>query len=84
MYSKFTILLGVIFPIEFFPEVMQRILVFTPLYVTAYGPAKFFVDFSYDNFFVIILAQIAYVFISYAMCMVVFTSSVKRLNVNGG
>ena len=84
MYSKFTILLGVIFPIEFFPEVMQKILVFTPIYVTAYGPAKLFVDFSYDNFFSILLAQIIYVGVSYAMCMAVFTSSVKRLNVNGG
>ena len=84
MYSKFTILLGIIFPIEFFPEVMQKILVFTPVYVTAYGPAKLFVDFSYNNFYTIILAQLVYVSISYAICMTLFACSVKRLNVNGG
>ncbi|MBR6252404.1 MAG: ABC-2 family transporter protein [Clostridia bacterium] len=84
MYSKFTILLGIIFPIEFFPEIMQKVLVFTPVYVTAYGPAKLFVDFSYSNFYTIIVAQLIYIAISYAVCMTLFACSVKRLNVNGG
>lgn len=84
MYSKFIILLGVIFPIEFFPEAMQKVLVFTPIYVTSYGPAKLFVDFSMDNFISIIIAQLIYVLFSYGLCMTVFSSSVKRLNINGG
>ena len=84
MYSKFIILLGVIFPLEFFPESIQKVLVFTPVYVTAYGPAKLFVDFSMDKFFPIILAQLMYIFIAYGFCMILFGSSVKKLNVNGG
>ena len=50
MYSKCIVLLGVIFPIEFFPETVQKVLTFTPIYVTAYGPAKLFVDFSIEKF----------------------------------
>ena len=84
MYSKFVLLLGVIFPIEFFPVFWQKILVYTPIYVTAYGPAKLFVDFSMENYVSIISAQIVYIFISYAICSLVYESGAKRLNVNGG
>ena len=84
MYSKFVVLLGVIFPIEFFPEAVQRILTFTPIYVTAYGPAKLFVDFSIDKFYSILFAQIIYVFISYGLCMAIYSKAARRLNVNGG
>ncbi len=84
MYSKFTILLGVIFPIEFFPEVLQKILVFSPIYVTAYGPAKLFVDFSMDNFLNIFMAQIIHVFIAYGISMMIYSWGAKKLNANGG
>ncbi len=84
MYSKCIVLLGVIFPIEFFPETVQKVLTFTPIYVTAYGPAKLFVDFSIEKFYSILLAQIAYVFISYGICMAIYSKGARRLNVNGG
>ncbi len=84
LYSKFMILVGVIFPIEFFPEWAQKILVFSPIYVTSYGPAKLFVDFSMENFVTITLAQIAYFFIVYGLGYALYNSGVKRLNVNGG
>ena len=84
MYSKFVILLGVIFPIEFFPIGVQKFLTYTPIYVTAYGPAKVFVDFSMDKYLSIIIAQVIYVFVSYGICMAIYGSGAKRLNVNGG
>ncbi len=84
MYSKCMLLLGVIFPMEFFPESIQKILVYTPIYVTSYGPAKLFVDYSFDKFISIILAQIIYVFVSYGLCMTIYNCSARRLNVNGG
>ncbi len=84
MYSKFLLLLGVIFPVEFFPESVQKFLAYTPIYVTAYGPAKLFVDFSIEKYFAIIYAQIVYVFISYGLCMAIYNCGAKRLNVNGG
>ena len=84
LYSKFIILIGVIFPIEFFPQSIQGILVYTPIYVTSYGPAKLFVDFSMDNFVSIIVAQLLYIFFTYSLCLVMYNSGVKKLNVNGG
>jgi len=84
LYSKFIILIGVIFPIEFFPESIQGILVYTPVYVTAYGPAKLFVDFSMNNFISITIAQLLYIFFTYSICLAIYNSGVKRLNVNGG
>ncbi len=84
LYSKFIILIGVIFPIEFFPESIQGILTYTPIYVIAYGPAKLFVDFSTSNFVSIIFAQILYVFLTYGVCVAIYNSGVKKLNVNGG
>ncbi len=84
LYSKFLILVGVIFPIEFFPEAIQKVLIYTPIYVTAYGPAKLFVDFSFDGFINIFLAQIVYIFIAYGLCAALYNSGAKRLNVNGG
>jgi len=84
LYSKFLLLVGVIFPIEFFPPAIQEFIVYSPVYVTAYGPAKLFVDFSLDVFINVMIAQILYIFISYGLCVALYNSAAKRLNVNGG
>ena len=84
LYSKVILVLGTIFPIEYFPKVVQPILNYSPVYVVSYGPAKLFVDFSYSNFISIIIAQIIYVFIAYAICSLMYKKGVKNLNVNGG
>ena len=46
IYSKFILVLGTIFPIEYFPKVLQPIINLSPIYAVSYGPAKLFVDFS--------------------------------------
>ena len=84
LYSKIILILGTIFPIEFFPGVLQRIMVYTPIYVICYGPAKLFVDFSIIGAINIILAQLMYLFIVWLMCNVLYRKGVKKLNVNGG
>ena len=84
LYSKIILVLGTIFPIEFFPEAIQTMLLYSPIYVVSYGPAKLFVDFSVNDFISIILAQIIYVFIGYIMCSLMYKKGVKKLNVNGG
>lgn len=84
LYSKVILLLGTIFPIEYFPEVIRPILKFSPVYVISYGPAKLFVDFSYSGAFSIIVAQVIYILISYLLCLFVYKKGVKKLNVNGG
>lgn len=84
VYSKFILILGTLFPIEFFPKIIQPILKLSPIYVINYGPAKLFVDFNLNNFIFIIIAQIIYIFIALLLCNLVYRKGVKNLNVNGG
>ncbi len=84
VYSKIILVLGTIFPIEYFPTVLQKILNYSPVYVVSYGPAKLFVDFSWDKAISVIIAQIIYVAITYGICSFIYKKGVKRINVNGG
>ena len=84
VYSKLILVLGTLFPIEYFPSVIRPILIYSPIYVVSYGPAKLFVDFSWSNFISIIIAQLIYIFIAYGLCSLVYKKGVKNLNVNGG
>lgn len=84
LYSKLILIVGTLFPIEFFPKLLQGVLKYSPIYVVSYGPAKLFVDFSIGKFISIIIAQIIYIIIAYALCMLIYKKGVKKLNVNGG
>ncbi len=84
IYSKFILVLGTIFPIEYFPKVLQKILKFTPVFVVSYGPAKLFVNFSYQSALVILGAQVIYLTIAYLLCSFIYKKGVKNINVNGG
>ena len=84
VYSKLILVLGTLFPIEYFPSVIRPILMYSPIFVVSYGPAKLFVDFSFSNFISILIAQIIYIFIAYGLCHLVYKKGVKNLNVNGG
>lgn len=84
LYSKIMLILGTMFPIEYFPTFLQKILPYSPIFVTCYGPAKIFVDFSYNLSLKVLVAQIIYIVISYLLCLFVYKKGVKKLNVNGG
>lgn len=84
LYSKFILVLGTIFPIEYFPSFLQVFLKFSPIYVVSYGPARLFVNFSYQEFITIIIAQLIYIVVTYFLCFIVYQKGVKNLNVNGG
>ena len=84
LYSKLILVLGTTFPIEYFPQFIRGILSYSPIYVVSYGPAKLFVDFSWNSFIHIIIVDIIYLFISYILCTLIYKKGVKKLNVNGG
>ena len=84
LYSKLILVVGTLFPIEYFPSFIQPILNISPIYVVCYGPAKLFVDFSLNNFITILLAQIIYIIISLLLCNLLYKKGVRNLNVNGG
>ena len=84
LYSKLILVVGTIFPIEYFPKVIQPILNFSPIYVVCYGPAKLFVNFSWGSFMSVIFAQVIYIGIAWGLCTLLYKKGVKNLNVNGG
>lgn len=84
LYSKLILVVGTIFPIEYFPSFIQPILSISPIYVVCYGPAKLFVNFSLNNFIHVLTAQIIYIIISYTLCNLLYKKGVVNLNVNGG
>lgn len=84
IYSKFILVLGTIYPIEYFPDAIQPILTFSPIYVVSYGPAKLFVDYNIYDFISIIIAQIIYIVFGYFICSLMYKKGVRKLNVNGG
>ncbi len=84
VYSKLILVLGTIFPIEYFPIGVQKVLSYSPIYVVSYGPAKLFVDFSFDTFKNIFIYQLIYLLIAYLLASFIYKKGVKKLNVNGG
>ena len=84
LYSKLILVVGTIFPIEFFPKVLQPIMKYSPIYVVSYGPAKLFVDFSVEKLLEILGIQVMYLVICFLIAHFVFKKGVKKLNVNGG
>ena len=84
VYSKLILVLGTIFPIEYFPAFLQGILKFSPIYVVSYGPARLFVNFSWEEFISVIMAQGIYLIIAYLLCSLLYKKGVRNLNVNGG
>lgn len=84
IYSKLTLILGVMLPVEFFPHWLQPIIKTLPFLYTTYGPAKLVVDFSYQKFIEIFIFQVIYLIIFIGITFAVYSKGVKKLNVNGG
>ena len=84
LYSKVIIVIGTVFPLEFFPKVIQPIIRFSPIYVVSYGPAKLFVQFSNEQFIQVLIAQLIYLGIAFLLCHGIYRKGVRKLNVNGG
>lgn len=84
LYSKFILVFGTIFPIEFFPVIVQPLLRYSLIYVVSYGPANLLVDFGWEKFLNVTIAQIIYIGIVYGLATLIYRKGVKKLNVNGG
>lgn len=84
VYDKMILVLGTMFPIEMFPQILRPIMRCTPIFVVTYGPAKLIIDFTVKTFIEILIAQILYLIISIAIVIILYKKGVKKLNVNGG
>ena len=84
LYSKFILVLGTIFPIEFFPTVLRPVLQYSPIFAVTYGPAKLFVHFTVKGALEVLFVQGIYIGIAYGLCLWLYRKGVRSLNVNGG
>lgn len=84
LYSKLILVVGTLFPIEFFPKVLQPLLKYSPIYVVSYGPAKLFVDFTLEKFIEVIIIQVIYLIVCLGIAHLIYKKGVRKLNVNGG
>ena len=84
VYNKFILIFGVFFPLEMFPNIIQKIIRLTPIYGVSYGPAKLMIDFSFDIFKSVMFSQIISLVVVFILIKIVYGRGVKKLNVNGG
>jgi ABC-2 type transport system permease protein len=84
IHSKIILILGTLFPVEYFPSFLQPLIIASPIFVTCYGPARLFVNFTGETCASVIIAQIIYVIAIYLLCSLIYRKGVKRINVNGG
>ena len=84
LYSKMILVIGTLFPVEFFPSFIQPFIKLTPIYVVSYGPAKLFVDYNINNAIHILLTQGIYLLCAFGICHLIYNKGVKKLSVNGG
>lgn len=84
VYNKIVLIFGVFFPIEMFPNIIQNILKFTPVYGVSYGPAKLIINFSSEILGSVLLSQVVSLVIVFILIGIVYGRGVKKLNVNGG
>lgn len=84
LYDKLLLVVGTMFPIEIFPEILQPFFKMTPIYTVCYGPAKLIVDFSAEKCMEILAAQALYLAAGCGLMFLVYKKGVKKLYVNGG
>lgn len=84
LYNKVILVVGIMFPVEIFPETLQPLLKLTPIYTVCYGPAKLIVDFSLEKCLEIAAAQILYLAVGCGLMFLIYRKGVRKLYVNGG
>lgn len=84
IYDKLLIVIGIMFPVEVFPKVLQPAISLSPIYAVTYGPAKLLVDFSFRIYVKVLLVQAVYLSVLTLLLYFVYRKGVRKLNVNGG
>lgn len=84
LYGKLLLLVGTLFPVEIFPDVLQPFFRLTPIYTVCYGPAKLAVDFSIGKYIEILGAQCLYLCAACTLMFFLYGKGVRKLYVNGG
>ena len=82
--NKFLMILGMFFPLEFFPNWLQPVILYSPIYATLSGPCKLLANFSWDAFLQVSASQIIWGVLLVALGGLLFKKGTKKVNINGG
>ncbi len=82
--SKLFMILGLFFPIEFYPAWLQPIIKYSPIYSVMSGPANLVANFSWTAFAEIIISQVAWGIVLLAIGYGVYCLGKRRVTSNGG
>ena len=85
IYQKFVFILGgLMIPVDFLPEWLQKIARVLPFSQTTYAPAKLFAAFSWEQFRQVIVLQLIWLIIFGLALAWQYRTMARRLAVNGG
>ena len=85
IYQKLIFILGgLLIPIDFLPDWLQRIARLLPFSYTTYAPAKLFVAFNPAQFGQILAHQLLWIGVMGGLLLWQYRWAVRRLEVNGG
>ena len=82
--SKFIMLLGLFFPVEFFPSWLQPIITYSPIYSIMSGPASLVANFSWELFAQVAISQVAWAVILISIGMGILALGKRKVVSNGG
>jgi len=71
-------------PIEFYPEIVQKIFYCLPTTYMVYTPARIFIGTDIYTTFILLGLEILSLIFWYVGCRMLYLKGVKRINVNGG
>ncbi len=85
IYNKLLLVAGgVLIPLDFFPDWLRQICQSLPFAYTIYGPARFFVDPSWQRFVTLTLGQLGWIAVFAGLLFLVYNRGKSWLNINGG
>lgn len=82
--QKFLMILGMFFPLEFFPSWLQPIIKFSPIYSIMSGPSSLVANFSWELFGQVVLSQVAWCVIIILLGLGLFSLGKRKVTSNGG
>ena len=77
-------LLGLFFPIEFYPTWLQPIIKYSPIYSMMSGPATLVANFSWWGFLEIFLSQLIWGILVILLGLLVYRLGKRKVAANGG
>ncbi len=84
VFEKMLMLFGVFFPPQFFPQVLQPFIYYSPIYAMYSGPSMLFASFSWQTWGNVVMWQTFYIGVFVALGLIMYHFGTKKVNIYGG